>query len=125
MLNFDKDFFPNYGNNCACEQRVGAGISTLMSTSDGLGPFIFFSPEVESTGPMRKDLDGKVFISRQSQRFYFHVFMMKVLFSFCTLTWRVNNYASREGAGIYRRIGSARGDTKIVQKLLTSNCIFE
>ena len=32
--------------------------------------------------------------------------MIKVIFPLCTLTWRVNNYVSRQIRGIYRRIES-------------------
>ena len=37
---------------------VGAGISTLMSISDGLGPSIFCR-KMEKARPMREEMDGK------------------------------------------------------------------
>ena len=42
-----------------CEQNVGAGINTLMSISDGLGPSIFCRM-MEKARRMREDMDGKV-----------------------------------------------------------------
>ena len=42
-----------------CEQDVGAGINTLMSFSDGLGPSIFCR-EVEKARPIMEEMDGKV-----------------------------------------------------------------
>ena len=41
------------------KQYVGAGINTLMSISDGLGPSIFCR-KMEKARPMREDMDGKV-----------------------------------------------------------------
>ena len=35
--------------------------------------------------------------------FVFVVNMIKILFTICSLTWRVNNYVSRQGKGINRR----------------------
>ena len=42
-----------------CKQYVGAGINTLMSVSDGLGPSIFCR-KIEKARPMREKMDGKV-----------------------------------------------------------------
>ena len=42
-----------------CKQNVGAGISTLMSISDGFGPSIFCR-KMEKARPMREGMDGKV-----------------------------------------------------------------
>ena len=44
---------------------VGAEIRTLMSISDGLGSY-FFHRKMGKTYPMREEMDGKVFVSRQS-----------------------------------------------------------
>ena len=41
-----------------CKQYVDAGINTLMSISDGLGPS--YSVEREKARPMREEIDGKV-----------------------------------------------------------------
>ena len=40
-------------------KSVGAGINTLMSISDGLGPSIFCQ-KMERARPMREEMDGKV-----------------------------------------------------------------
>ena len=37
----------------------GAGLNTLMSTSDGLGPSIFCR-KMEKARPMREEIDGKI-----------------------------------------------------------------
>ena len=55
-------------------------------------PYPFLSKE------MREEMDGSVFITRQSR----HLFplinnMIKVLFLICTLIWRANIYFSRQG----------------------------
>ena len=42
-----------------CKQYVGAGIGTLMSISDGFGPFIFCR-KMEKARPMTEEMDGKV-----------------------------------------------------------------
>ena len=51
---------------------------------------------------MWEEMDGKLYISCQSRHFSFIVNVIKVLFPFCTLIWRVNNYVSRQGKGINR-----------------------
>ena len=60
--------FPNYGvyNYQDCKQYVGAGMDTLMSISDGLGPSIFCR-KIEKARPMREEMDGEVvYIPRES-----------------------------------------------------------
>ena len=81
---------------------VGAGITTLLSIFDGLNPH-FFCRKIEKTRSMKEEMDGEVFISRQSWHFSFIDNMIKVLFPIFTLIWRVNNYVSRQGKGINRR----------------------
>ena len=76
--------------------RVGAGITTLMSVSDGLDPY-FFCRKMGKTRSMKEEMDGEVFISHQSRHFSFLDNMIKVLFPICTLNWRVNNHVSRQG----------------------------
>ena len=53
--------FSIYGvyNYQDCEQHVGAGMNTLMSISDGLGPSIFCR-KMEKARPMMEEMDGKV-----------------------------------------------------------------
>ena len=76
---------------------VGAGITNLMSISDGLDR-TFSCRKMGKTRSVREEMDGRVFISRQSR----HPFslinnIIKVLFPICTLIWRANNYVSRQG----------------------------
>ena len=56
---------------------------------------------------MKEEMDGEVFISRQSRHFSFIDNMIKVLFLVCTLNWRVINYVSRQGKSIKKRNESA------------------
>ena len=52
--------FPIYGGYFSnCKKYVGAGISTLMTLSDGLGPSIFCG-KMKKARPMREEVDGKV-----------------------------------------------------------------
>ena len=81
---------------------VGEGIMTLMSISEGLGLYIFCR-KMETTWPMSEEVDEKVFSPRQSRNFIFLVIVIEVLFSICTLTWRVNNCVSRQGKDLKRR----------------------
>ena len=59
--------------------------------------------KMEKTRSMKEEMDGEVFYFRQSRYYSFRDIMIKVLFPFCTLNWRVNNYVSRYGKGINRR----------------------
>ena len=62
-----------------------------------IGPY-FFCRKMEKTRSVREEMDGKVFISRQSRHLFpFINNMIKVLFFICTLIWRVDNYVSRQG----------------------------
>ena len=47
---------------------VGAGITTLMSISDGLDPY-FSVEKWKKTRSVKEEMDGEVFISRQSRHF--------------------------------------------------------
>ena len=58
---------------------VGARISTLMSDFDGLDPYIF-RLMMEKTRSVKEDVDGLVFISRQSRHVSFVIILNKVLF---------------------------------------------
>ena len=73
-----------------------------MSFSDGLHPYLF-RRKMKKTRFMKEEMDGEVFISRQSRLFSFIDNVIKVFFPNFTLIWRVNNYVSREGKGINRR----------------------
>ena len=45
---------------------------------------------------MNEERDGVMFISRQSRHYLSVDNMIKVLFPICNLSWRVNNYLSRQ-----------------------------
>ena len=51
---------------------------------------------MERTRPVREELDGNMFISRQIHHFSSVHFMIEVLFSIFTVKWRVNNYVSSQ-----------------------------
>ena len=59
---------------------VGAGINASMCISDGSGPYFFYR-KMQMTRPVRKKMEGKVFISRQSRHFVFVDNIFKVLFA--------------------------------------------
>ena len=79
-----------------CKQYVGAGIDLFMSICDGLGPSIFLS----------KDGKGASYEGRVGWKsclfpvkvgiFKFDVLIYKVLLPFCTLSWHVNIFVSRQ-----------------------------
>ena len=48
---------------------VGAVISASMSTSDGLGRYTFHG-KIEKKRLMEKEMDEKLFVSRQSRNFF-------------------------------------------------------
>ena len=52
---------------------------------------------MEKARPMREEMDGKVvYFPPESAFFDFDVIMYRDLFPIGTLTWRVNNYVSRQ-----------------------------
>ena len=57
---------------------VGAGINASAFISDRSGPYIFYR-KTEMTRPVKKEMDGKVFISCQSRQFFFVDNILKVL----------------------------------------------
>ena len=68
-----------------------------MSTSDG-SDCTFFCRKMEKTRSVREEMDGSVFIFRQSRHPISLINnLIEVLFPICTLIWRVNNYVSRQG----------------------------
>ena len=76
---------------------VGAEITSLMSISDGSDPYLFCR-KMEKTRSLKEEMDGKVFIFRQSRHpFPLMINMIKILFPICTLIWRANSYVSRQG----------------------------
>ena len=58
---------------------VGAGISTLISISDWSDPYIF-RRKMEKTRSVKEEMEGELFISRQSRHLSFVIIMIKVLF---------------------------------------------
>ena len=58
---------------------VGAGISTLIFISDWSDPYIF-RRKMEKTRSVKEEMEGKLFISRQSRHISFDFIMIKVLF---------------------------------------------
>ena len=54
---------------CTIIYCVGAGISSLMSISDGLDSYIF-RRKMEMTRSVREEVYEKVFISRESWNFF-------------------------------------------------------
>ena len=90
-------FFPFTEYFClTVNEGVGAGLNTLMSISDGLGPSIFCR-KMEKARPMREEMDGKaVYFPPESSLSPLVLYFSTVLFSICTLTWRANNYVSRQ-----------------------------
>ena len=76
-------------------KSVGAGINTLMSTSDGLGLSIFCR-KMEKARPMKEEMDGKVvYFPPESALPPLMLYFSTVLFPICTLTCRANSFVSR------------------------------
>ena len=65
---------------------------------------------MEETRSLKEEMEGKVFVSRQSRHISFVINMIKVLFLLCTFTWSVKNYVSRQAKDRIRRNESTRGD---------------
>ena len=76
-------------------KSVGAGINTLMSVSDGLGPSNFCR-KMEKARFMKEEMDGRVVhFPPESALLPLMLCLSTVLFPTCTLTWRANDYVSR------------------------------
>ena len=58
---------------------------------------------------MKEEMDAKGVHFPPESAFPFSFLLMHVLFSICTLTWRVNNYVSCQGKGLKRRNESTKG----------------
>ena len=68
----------------------------------------FSVQNMEKTRPMREEMDKKVFIFRESRHFFFLVNMNKVVFPFCTFTWRLNvSFPAREKPDLQKKTESA------------------
>ena len=93
-------------------ESVGAGINTLMSISDELGPSIFCR-KMEKARPMREDLDGKVvYFPPESALSPLMLYFSTVLFPICTLIWRANN-CFPPGKSINRRNESTTSEEEL------------
>ena len=79
----------------------GAGITILMSFSDGSDPY-FFRQKMEKTRSMKQEMDGEVF-SPPELAFIVYRDYTQSTFLFCTLNWRVNYLVSRQGKVISKR----------------------
>ena len=90
---------------------VGARLSTLLLSSDWSDPY-FFRRKMEKTRSVKEEMEGELFISCQSRHISFvsYLIWVKYFSLICTLTWRVNNFVSRQGKGINRRNESAKGN---------------
>ena len=69
-----------------CKQYVGAGMNSLMSISDRLGPSIFCR-KMEKVRPMREEKNGmeRLFISRHSRHFDSDAVIYKSTFQYLYL----------------------------------------
>ena len=76
LSSYGKSFWSFAYVNIYC---VGAGISTLISISDWSDPYIF-RRKMEKTRSVKEEMEGKLFISRQSRHVSFVFVMIKVLF---------------------------------------------
>ena len=59
---------------------VGAGRGTLISISDWADPYIL-RRKMEKMRSVKEEMDGKMFISRQSRHISFVIIMIKILFA--------------------------------------------
>ena len=76
LSSYGKSFWPFVYVIIYC---VGAGIITLISISDWSDPYIF-RRKMEKTRSVKEEMEGKLFISRQSPHISFVIIMIKVLF---------------------------------------------
>ena len=127
LFPFMEDTFQTVSNMSA------RGISTLMFISDGLGPSVFCR-KMEKARPMREEMDGKVvFLPPESAFLTLMLWYITYFSLFVPLTWRVNNYVSRQWDGINRRIESTKTEEllffvvmMIIPSIINSlRCIFQ
>ena len=74
---YGKSFWSFVYFNIHC---VVAGVGTLLSISDWSDPYIFHQ-KMEKMQSVKEEMDGGVFVSRQSQHPSFVIFMIEELFS--------------------------------------------
>ena len=97
---------------------VDAGISISKSVSDGLGSDFFCSTDGKDEAYDGRNGWKYVCFRPEWAFFVFVVNIKKVIFPICTLTWRLNNYVSRRGKGIYSRNES----TVIIFSIIVKDC---
>ena len=90
---FSSNMKTNWYPDCTILQCAVAEISTLMSIFYGLGPY-FSRRKMEKERPVTGEMDGKVFITRQSPHFSSVDKLVEVLSPICTSNCRVNIYNS-------------------------------
>ena len=81
---------------------VGAGITTLMSISDGLNPY-FFRRKMEKTRSMKEEIDGKVFISLQNRHFSLYSYYDYSIFPYLYLDLACKQLCFPPRKGVSRR----------------------
>ena len=89
---------------------VGAGISTLMSIFDGLGPSIFCR-KMEKARPMREEMDGKVvFFPARVGTLTFDAILFDSTFPYLYFDMACKQLCFPPGKGINRRTESTTGE---------------
>ena len=86
---------------------VGAGISTLVSFSDGLDPYIFRGKLEKMRSLNKKWIERCLFPARVGI-FLLYLLRLKYVSLLSTLTWRVNIFLSCQGKCINRRFESTK-----------------
>ena len=84
------------------QQSVGAGMDTLMSISDGLGPSLFCRM-MEKARPIREEMDGKVVYFPPESAFWLRCSNLQSTFSSLYLDLACNQLCFPPGEGINRR----------------------
>ena len=109
-------FLPNE-RSCFCQTKYG-NKNTLIYISEELSPS-FFRRKIEYAHLMREEFVGKVFFFQPVMLFF-----VRVLLFICNLTWRANNFVSRQRKGINRTIENTRTQLLIVLTTIFSQFSF-
>ena len=95
-----------------------------MSISDGLCPSIF-RRNTEKKRSMRDEMDGKVvYFPPESAFELLMLYFVRVLFPIFTLTWRADNYVSRQGKGLNRKNEKTKDKLGSTDDINHSNFVF-
>ena len=73
----------------------------------------FFCRKIKKSPSMKEEMDGEVYISRQSRHLSFIDDMIEILFPNFTFKWSVNNYVSCQGKSMIRK----KESTNIIIKI--------